>query len=96
MTSRSKSKKRHTAARGVRWTLAFSQDTACSVCGLVYRDFRTGLTFGDVRREFWKQTDDRTQWHPARRHTVLGRWRQIKLSMFEQHLGECAEDPPPF
>jgi hypothetical protein len=43
-----------------------------------YDDFRTGLTYHDVYMMLW----DRKY---KRRHTVLGKWHQIKLEMWDEY-----------
>ncbi len=58
----------------------------CPNCKLHYDDFRTGLTFIDVRAMFWRAEKP---WHPARRHSVLGRWHEIKQEMWAEHLEYC-------
>lgn len=50
-----------------------------------YNSFRTGLTFKDVRQIL--QIEARNKYRNGEymfvtRHTVLGRWREIKLKMF--------------
>jgi hypothetical protein len=65
-----------------------------------YEAFRTGLTFQDVYEMIWSYSDDPRDWPKApavpklkrdgkktagRRHTVLGKWREIKLAMWEDH-----------
>lgn len=61
-------------------------------CGLKYEDMRTGLTFADVRRMMWINSDDSADWVYKRRHGVLGFWHQIKLSMWRDHLAICAAE----
>jgi hypothetical protein len=51
-----------------------------------YDDFRTGLTFGEVRRMLWSSNPDPTTWKYKRRHTVLGVWRSLKLAMYDEYL----------
>ena len=64
-------------------------DDECPECGLRYRDLRTGLTYEDVFLMFWRGPDDPSQWRYKKRHTVLGKWHQIKREMWAQHLSEC-------
>lgn len=52
-----------------------------------YADFRTGFSFADIRRML---RDGRDRKHVTR-HTVLGKWREIKLAMFEQE-SSCGGD----
>lgn len=53
-----------------------------------YEDFRTGLTFADVR-ELLRYEQDRKyksgEYMFVSRSTVLGRWYQIKQEMWEQY-----------
>lgn len=63
----------------------------CLNCGLEYNDFRTGMTFADVRALLWVSNSDPSTWRHKRRHTVLGLWREIKLNLWEQHLDMCGE-----
>ena len=63
----------------------------CPYCGLDYDEMRTGLTYSDVYLLFWKGTEDSTQWVNKRRHTILGRWHQIKMEMWEEHLYFCEQ-----
>lgn len=51
-----------------------------------YDDFRTGLTFADVRQMLWSYDPDPSTWRHKRRHTVLGLWRQIKREMYDEFL----------
>lgn len=43
-----------------------------------YDDFRTGLTFAEVRQMLWVHSDDPRDWRYKRRRTVLGLWHSIK------------------
>lgn len=49
-----------------------------------YRRFRTGLSFSDIRQMLWSYSDDPRDWPQVSRHTVLGKWREIKLQLWEQ------------
>ena len=53
-----------------------------------YEDFRTGLTFADVR-ELLKYEQDQAYENGTymfvSRSTVLGRWHQMKQQMYEQY-----------
>jgi hypothetical protein len=59
------------------------------VCGVTYAEFRTGLTFADVRRMMWCASDDPKMWRSKRRRSVLGFFRELKLNMFDAHHGYC-------
>jgi hypothetical protein len=53
-----------------------------------YRDFRTGMTFTDIRRELQgEQTAAaaRGEYMYVTRKTVLGRWCYYKRQMFEAY-----------
>lgn len=55
----------------------------CPICGVTYQKFRTGLTYPEVYMIVWD--------HPQkRRNTVLGRWREMKLGMWDEHIKQCA------
>ena len=64
-------------------------EAECPHCGLNYEDLRTGETFASVRQQFWSGNEDPSTWVNKRRHTVLGRWYQIKQSMWREHLDMC-------
>ena len=62
---------------------------------LDYADFRTGLTFAEVwlsldaeARSRFNATGERMF---VTRRTVLGRWRQLKLSSYRAYLRDYAE-----
>jgi len=61
----------------------------CECCGLTYDEFRTGLSFGEVAGMLWVDNPDPTTWRQKTRHTVLGKWREIKLGMWREHLKMC-------
>lgn len=61
----------------------------CPTCGLTYDRFRTGETFASVRAELYTPSNDPADWKYKRRHTVLGRWHQLKQSMWQYHLDTC-------
>jgi hypothetical protein len=63
----------------------------CPACGLKYEDFRTGLTFQDVKDTFWSGSDDPADWKYSRRHSVLGRWHQMKLELWTEHTDNCGQ-----
>lgn len=49
-----------------------------------YKAFRTGLTYRDVYQMPWSSSGDSKDWRYKRRHTVLGLWRSIKLSLWAE------------
>jgi len=55
------------------------------ILGYKYREFKTGLTFTEVRRYLSQEQSRRTRYNDymfVTRKTVLGRWHQIKKQMF--------------
>lgn len=61
----------------------------CPFCGLNYDDMRTGYTYRDIFEMFWSGNEDPSTWRNKRRHTILGRWREIKLAQWSEHLEMC-------
>lgn len=59
------------------------------VCGAVYTALRTGMTFGEVRAMMWRADPP---WRHRRRHSVLGYWRELKLSMWWSVHDGCAAE----
>jgi hypothetical protein len=62
-----------------------------------YRDFRTGMTFTDIRRELQgEQTaaKARDEYMFVTRKTVLGRWSYYKRSMYEAYLRSMGSYDP--
>lgn len=73
-----------------------------------YDEFRTGLTFQQVYSLIWSYSEDSKQWPKGkatpsqrkdgkgktsgRRHTVLGKWRQIKQEMYNYYLEGVSND----
>ena len=55
-----------------------------------YNEFRTGLTFKEVRRSLKREADKlrekENKYMFITRKTVLGRWHQIKKSMYKEYL----------
>jgi hypothetical protein len=54
---------------------------------LSYDNFRTGFNFKDIRQMLWSYSDDPKDWPDVTRRTVLGKWREIKLQMYDQYIG---------
>lgn len=63
-----------------------------------YDRFRTGFTFAEVRTMLWSYSEDPRDWpRGISRHTVLGRWREIKLEMYDRYLQDLQQmDEIPF
>lgn len=64
---------------------------SCPNCGITYDDFRTNLTFAEVKEDMFVSSDSPADWVYKRRHSVLGRWHAIKKTMWQNHLEECKE-----
>ncbi len=58
-------------------------------CGLNYDDFRTGLRYRDVFEMLWVPDNSPQKWKQKRRHSVLGKWHEIKQKMWSQHKKFC-------
>ena len=56
-----------------------------------YKDFRTDLTFYDVRQILWSWSDNPKDWKHVSRSTVLGKWHEIKRKMYACYLMELEE-----
>lgn len=63
----------------------------CGCCGLAYADFRTGFTYKDIYQMLWSPDEDSSTWVYKRRNTILGKWHEIKVALWEQHVDECRE-----
>jgi hypothetical protein len=55
-----------------------------------YADFRTGFTYHDVFAMLWTTSEESRDWRYKRRNTILGKWHQIKVELWERHLDGCA------
>ena len=64
-------------------------------CGLTYGKLNTGLRYYDVFVMLMDYSTDSADWTYKRRRTVLGKWHQIKKSMWDYHCNEggCPKDP---
>lgn len=51
-----------------------------------YSEFRTGLTFAEVRSMLWVDSPDPKDWKYKRRGTVLGTWRAIKQQLYARYV----------
>lgn len=61
----------------------------CPHCDLTYNQLRTGETYRSIYALFWSGNDDPSTWVNKRRSTVLGRWHELKLSLWNHHLDLC-------
>ena len=66
-------------------------ERVCESCGLDYDNFETGENYQSVYDSLWKASDDPADWLNKGRHTVLGRWHEIKQEMWRDHLEQCSE-----
>lgn len=58
---------------------------------MTYGEFRTGYRYKDVWEMLWSPDPDPRTWRYKRRHTVLGKWHEIKLEMWDNHLWICEQ-----
>ena len=65
----------------------------CEGCGLKYDDFRTGMTWTEVRNLIIAIGTDRKTGKTkyGRRGGVLGFWHETKMLFWDQHVGECSD-----
>lgn len=61
------------------------------VCGQRYDEFRTGLTFRQVRRMMYVSSPDPRDWLNRRRRGVLGFWHQLKRELYLYSHRGCKE-----
>lgn len=55
-------------------------------CQIEYRDFKTGMTFNEIRQMLKaeaKRKYQKGQYMFITRHTVLGRWHQLKKELWK-------------
>ena len=65
-------------------------DARCPYCGFSYkRDLRTQQTFRSVKDLLWSYSTDPKDWQYKRRHTVLGKWHQLKMQLWNEHIACC-------
>ena len=63
----------------------------CPSCGLTYGELRTGMSYREVFELLMDNSDDPAEWHNKTRHTVLGKWHELKKQWWAHHLEECAK-----
>ena len=66
---------------------------ACEVCGMTYKEMKTGLDFGAVQDMLFVESNDPQFWRQKGRSSVLGVWFEIKRSMWRDHLEMCDDQP---
>jgi hypothetical protein len=57
----------------------------CDVCGITYRQLNTGMSYRDIWALFVDNHEDTSLWRYKRRHTILGKWHQIKKELWRYH-----------
>lgn len=70
-----------------------SRGMVCPGCGLAYDKFSTGMTFKQVRNDIIAIGTDRKTGKTkyGRRGGTLGYWHELKMLMWDQHVGECTD-----
>jgi hypothetical protein len=53
-----------------------------------YDEFRTGLTFAEVRRMLWSASDDPRDWRYKSRGVVLGTWHELKQQLYARYVDD--------
>ncbi len=61
----------------------------CPFCELSYDEFRTGMTFADVKASMRSESSDPSTWRHRTRRMVLGCWHAMKVALFSSHIAEC-------
>lgn len=58
-------------------------------CQIEYKDFKTGFTFNDIRQMLWRESQEKREkenhYMFITRHTILGRWHELKKRMWKEH-----------
>ncbi len=70
-----------------------SRGLVCQGCLLKYDDFRAGLSWTQVRRDIIAIGFDnrRQKTKYGRRNGTLGFWHELKMMLWDQHVGECED-----
>lgn len=60
-----------------------------------YDEFKTGMSFPEVRRMLWVNSDDPKDWRHKGRHSVLGLWHELKQKQYDvyERQNEPRENP---
>lgn len=66
-------------------------EESCPTCAMVYKHLKTGLTFAVVRQMMMVGPDAET-WRRKRRGSVLGYWRELKVTAWRYHIAECEQN----
>jgi len=48
------------------------------------------MSYREVFELLMDNSDDPSDWHNKTRHTVLGKWHELKKQWWDHHLEECA------
>lgn len=62
----------------------------CPTCGITYGEFRTGMSYRGIFELLMDNSDDPSEWHNKTRHTILGKWHELKKQWWAHHIEECA------
>lgn len=65
---------------------------------MTYDEFRTGMTYDDVWRMLWVDSDDRTKWVRKSKGVVLRLFRDLKQAMWDEMIARGLDPetmPPP-
>lgn len=67
-------------------------DEECEHCQLTYGRFRTGFSYQDIWLMFWTPADaDPSEWKRKTRGVILGKWFEIKQTMWNEHQERCSD-----
>lgn len=61
----------------------------CPYCKLKYKDFRSGYDFKSIVEFLWSE---KKPWPQKDRKRRLGKLREVKLLLWDQHIDWCAMD----
>lgn len=53
-----------------------------------YDQFRTGLTFAEVRRMLWSPSENPRDWRYKSRGVVLGTWHELKQQLYARYVDD--------
>jgi hypothetical protein len=60
-------------------------------CGASYDEYRTGMSFAQVKELMWNASEDPRDWRWRGRRAVLGLWRELKLGFWAMEHEGCGE-----
>jgi len=76
--------------KGKRGTRKKSGES-CPVCGLLYEEFHTGESYQTIYDLMWVNDPDYRKWRYKGLSGILGKWKEIKESLWRGHLRECEQ-----